>query len=193
MKILTCVRAISLASATLSLVSCATSPVATNPETPPTDSKTAIVAVKKDGKLQLAGDQYKFVKAMQRAFEKVKEKEFVRDAHISAVGKKNFLAVNLEDVKQARSTLFIELIPVGESSAFHTVGPHVVTCVNQNNCPNNDCILYASGTITNPTPFTHCECRGDPIGTQNHRCNFKINKLYIGDLIAVFKDNVRSL
>jgi hypothetical protein len=194
MKILASIRAISVTTTILLLAACSTKPVPTT-EGPPR-KKTAIIAVSKGKKLRLAGDKSKLVRSMQQAFESVKQKEVVRDLTIYSVGKLNYLAVNLEDQKTNRSTLFIDLIPIDEGSAFHTVGPHVVTCVHQGSC-NKGCYIIPPYTPVgplfptgNPTAFTECECYGDEIGS--HACNFKINKAYLGELVAVFTRIVAS-
>jgi hypothetical protein len=148
------------------------------------DPARVIIAVRKESSLEFVKEPARVVRAMQRAFEKVRERETVREANIRTFDKFNYLAVSLEDQSRNRSTLFFELVPVSEGSAFHTVGPHVVTCVLIGNCKGT-CVVIAPNTNVNPDPSPHCDClEGQKL---TRACNFKINKLYIPDLQAAFK------
>ncbi|HEY0386520.1 MAG TPA: hypothetical protein VGC64_10935 [Pyrinomonadaceae bacterium] len=147
-------------------------------------SGQVILAVRKENRLELVKEPERVMRAMQRAFEKIQERETVREVKISTSDKFNYLAVSLVDQSKNNSTLFFDLVPVSEGSAFHTVGPHVVTCVKSGNC-NGTCIVIAPNTNANPSPSPHCDCfEGN---TLTRACNFKINKVYITRLQAAFK------
>lgn len=146
-------------------------------------SRVAIIAVRRDNKLEFVGGKSKLMRSMQQAFARVNEKEVVNDMDLRSFAKLNYLAVSLVDQRKGRSTLFFELEPDSGGTAFHTNGPHVVTCVNSGNCVGF-CIIIPPYTAGNPDPSPHCDCAGG--NTTGHRCDFKINKAYLSDLVASF-------
>jgi hypothetical protein len=143
-------------------------------------SRAAIIAVGKENKLEFAGDKAKVMRAMQQAFEKVKEREVVKEMSLRLFGKLNYLAVSLEGQGDTYSTLFFELASNNEGTAFHTNGPHVVTCVKEKGC-SQTCVLVP----TTSTNLADCYC---PTSTDKHSCNFKINKTYLPSLITNFNE-----
>lgn len=145
-----------------------------------TRSSSAVVAVGKEGRLDFVKDKALVLKSMQRAFEKVKEREIVKDVNVRNIYKVNYLVVNLEGQKKDASMLFLPLVPVSEGSAYHTIGPHVVTCVNVSGCGLYNCITIQPGNMnSSPSPICQCYGQGNTPGT----CTFQINKGYLPALL----------
>jgi hypothetical protein len=147
--------------------------------------RAAIIAVGKENRLEFAGDKAKVMRAMQQSFKKVRERAVVTDMELRLFGKLNYLAVHLEGPRKILSTLFFELAPNTEGTAYHTNGPHVVTCVVDQGCTKT-CVLVPE-TNTN-LPDCYCPASGGDPG-----CNFKINKLYIGELVDDFNYSLLAI
>jgi hypothetical protein len=126
--------------------------------------KAAVVAVKREGRVQLAGDKQKVTEAMQRALNNGKEPGVVRDIRILSLQKANYLALQIEK----QGTLYLQLQPsnggvqgifyVGDlnslycsggcgackvvpSSLSQGTGPQC-SCAEENQAPLTDCKLY---------------------------------------------------
>jgi hypothetical protein len=150
-------------------------------------SRTARIAVGQGERLEFAGDKSRVMKSMQQALERVKEREVVRDIAIRSFDQKNYLAVRLEDQRKSFSTLFIELVPDSEGSAYHHTGPHVVTCNTVGFACVDFCAIVEPGKHGNTSPFTICRCLTEGDGSTNSdSCRFKINKLYLPQLMDSF-------
>ena len=132
--------------------------------------KAAVVAVKREGRVQLAGDKRRVTEAMQRALNNGKEPGVVRDIRILSVQKANYLAVQIEK----QGTLYLQLQPsnggiqgifhVGDlnslycsggcsacalvpSSLSQGTGPQC-SCAEENQAPLTDCKLYPRRNVS---------------------------------------------
>jgi biopolymer transport protein ExbD len=157
-------------------------------------SPTAVVVVSKNNKLEFVREKSLLIKSMRKAFEAVREREVVKDIVIRSFEKANYLAVKLEDQRKNASTWFIDLVPVSEGSAYHTAGPHVVTCVQDKGC-KGECIVVPPNTAANTMPSPECRCftASGVLEPGHTACNFKINKVYIPVLLAAFNRELLAI
>jgi hypothetical protein len=128
------------------------------------------VAVRREGRVRLAGDKGKVVEAMQRALNNEKEPGVVRDIGILSLEKANYLVVRIEK----QGTLYLQLEPsnggiqgifhIGDlnslycsggcgackvvpSSLSQGTGPQC-SCAEENQEPLSDCKLYPRRNVS---------------------------------------------
>jgi hypothetical protein len=126
--------------------------------------KAAVVAVKREGRMQLAGDKARVIQAMQRALNNGKEPGVVRDISILPFEKASYLSIQIEK----QGTLYLQLQPSGggiqeiftigdlnslycsggctacslvPASLSQGAGPRC-ECAEENQGPSTDCQLY---------------------------------------------------
>ncbi len=142
-----------------------------SPETPHLSrtSKTALIAVNRAGRLQLAGDRERFMAAMQKALYNRKEPGVVTDISILSFPKISYLAVRIE----RQGSLYLPIDPSNggiqgifavndlnslycsggcsacslvPSSISQGTGP-TCACAEENQSPLSDCKLYPKRNV----------------------------------------------
>lgn len=140
------------------------------------DPKAAVVAVKREGRMQLAGDKDKVIGAMQRALDSRKERAVVQDISIQSFEKVSFLAIRLEK----QGTLYLQLEPSdgGIQAKFDVSKEKYLYCASDG-CGLCTLDMYGPGGPT-------CNCGGIPpnAGAPNG-CRLK-PKLYVNKLVLQF-------
>lgn len=114
------------------------------------DPKAAVVAVKREGRMQLAGDRLRVIDAMQRALNNGKEPGVVRDISILSFEKASYLSIQIEK----QGTLYLQLLPSvgGIQEIFHTGDLNSLYC--SGGC--TACSLVPSSLSQGAGP--RCEC-----------------------------------
>ena len=145
--------------------------------------KAAVVAVKKEGRMQLAGDKKKVIGAMQRALDSGEERAAVQDISIQSFEKVSFLAVRIE--KQGTLYLRLETSGGGIQGIFYVGEEKYLYCASEG-C--GLCTLDMNGP-GGPT----CNCGGiPPTGGAPNGCRLK-PRLYVSKLVADFNSELLAI
>lgn len=139
----------------------AMSQVSKNPTQGHSKPKFAVVAVKWDGKVQLARTKDRVIEVVQKVVSNEKELGRVTNVEIKSFEKANYLAISIED----HGTLYLELVPSGGGiqEIFHIGNTNYLYC---SGCKT--CNLVPASLSQNTGP--RCECEKDqpnpdPVGS----------------------------
>jgi hypothetical protein len=139
----------------------AMSQVSKNPTQSHSKPRFAVVAVKWDGKVQLARTKDRIIEGVQKAFNSDKEGGRITNVEIKSFEKANYLAISIED----QGTLYLQLVPSGGGiqEIFHVGDLNSLYC---SGCKT--CNLVPASLSQNTGP--RCECAKDqadpdPVGS----------------------------
>ncbi|HXI22886.1 MAG TPA: hypothetical protein VNG71_03345 [Pyrinomonadaceae bacterium] len=161
-------RKLNSVSALLALVvlmaaaSAAMSQVSKNPTRGRSKPRFAVVAVKWDGKVQLARTKDRVIEVVQKAFSGEKEGGRVTNVEIKSFEKATYFAISIED----QGTLYLQLVPSdgGFQEIFHIGDLNYLYC---SGCKT--CVLVPPHLSQNTGPSCECEknqtADSDPGGT----------------------------
>lgn len=149
--------------------------------------KAAVVAIRREGALQLVGGREKIIRAMQTALNSTKERGVVSDVKIVSFEKASYLAVVIE----RQGTLFLPLEPTGGSPAgLYLLEEKYLYCASSG-C--SKCKLVMTGT----NPLTgqsgpRCECDAMLNQGPTSECSLR-PKLYVSMVVASFNQELLAI
>lgn len=140
-------------------------------------TKAAVVAIKREDKLQFAGEKGRLIGAIQKALDTVEQRGVVRDISIRSFEKVNYLAVLIEK----QGTLFLQLEPSGGGiQGLYRLEEKYLYCAS-GGCTHCDLIMTGPVT-TNSLGGPHCECDKATNQGPTSACQLK-PRLYVTKLI----------
>jgi hypothetical protein len=148
-------------------------------------AKAAVVAIKREDKLQLVGEKDRLIRAMQKALNGVKEGVVVTDISIRSFEKVNYLAVLIE----REGTLFLQLEPSdGGIAGIYYVGDEKYLYCASAGC--TACDLVMTGPVTvNGLGGPHCECDNDINQGPSSGCKL-MPRLYVNLAVRDFNEEL---
>jgi hypothetical protein len=150
-------------------------------------TKAAVVAIKREGHLQLAGDKERLIGAMQKALNSIEEGAVVRDINIRSFEKISYLAVLIEK----QGTLFLQLEPSdGNVQGIYRLEEKYLYCAS-GGCTMCDLVMTGPVTV-NSLGGPHCECDKALNQGPTSGCQLK-PRLYVSKLVKQFDTELLAI
>ncbi|MBD0369802.1 MAG: hypothetical protein ICV60_03040 [Pyrinomonadaceae bacterium] len=150
--------------------------------------RAAVVAIKRDDRLQLAGEKERLIAAMQTALNSTREGGVVTDIKILSFEKASYLAVLIEK----QGTLYLPLEPSGDGFAgIYYVGDEKYLYCASGGCSSCKLVMTGQNVLTGQTG-PRCEC--DAVTNQGPTTKCELRpRLYVNKLVASFNDELLAI
>jgi len=166
----------------------------------------AVIATKKTGQVQLAGEKKPLLNTLQNIIDKSKKEYIVKEVRIVESSFTYFLSIITADQLQKKVSFFVELA-TSDGVSFRPIGGNapVPTCISLANCapdlPNNypGCSIFKFG---DPLALqTGCNCGGDSSlanqpangNTPQVNCNFKYSRRISKDFVMALDKGLKTI